>query len=100
MMPLGSKERADSDNDGTPLPVVAKARMNCWCGEGRGGGAVRTQPPRYDRRHAAVGDDRDCLAACRIQRFRRRSSAPPGRPGTEATRAGDYRSGRCSSVVS
>ena len=55
---LGSKER-DEENDGTPLPVVAKGD-ELLCEEGRGGGASDPAAAPLYRRHAAVGDDRDC----------------------------------------
>lgn len=55
---LGSKER-DEENDGTPLPVVAKGdELLCERGE-----VVELSDPAAAplyRRHAAVGDDRDC----------------------------------------
>ncbi|XPE38818.1 DNA topoisomerase [Shigella flexneri] len=80
---LGSKER-DEENDGTPLPVVAKGdELLCEKGE-----VVERQPSRRaisPMRHC-FGDDRD-RALCAGQDLKKILRATDGL-GTEATRAG------------
>ena len=80
---LGNKER-DEENDGTPLPVVAKDdELLCERGSGRAPDAATTPFHRCD---AALRHDRDC-PFCTGQRAEKILRATDGL-GTEATRAG------------
>ncbi len=91
---LGSKER-DEENDGTPLPVVAKGdELLCEKGE-----VVerQTQPPRHFTDATLLSAMTGLRALCRDKDLKKILRATDGL-GTEATRAGLLNC--CSSVVS